>query len=142
MNIFLSLCIYLRSDMLKQCAENITNSIHTTGGTNIIRFVCQQVNFNDRTIYKSIGLKTWWKFLIFSQHNHKQRENEIFWVIKWIKSRATHAVNHIFYFCHISNFVCMDVVTGGRNCPINSNKHTLQLYFDDFVAIFWNFFVT
>jgi hypothetical protein len=29
--------------------------------------------------------------------------------------------------CHISNFVCMDVVTGGRDCPINSNKHTLQL---------------
>jgi len=26
-----------------------------------------------------------------------------------------------------SNFVCMDVVTGGRDCPINSNKHTLQL---------------
>jgi len=21
----------------------------------------------------------------------------------------------------------MDVVTGGRDCPINSNKHTLQL---------------
>jgi hypothetical protein len=28
---------------------------------------------------------------------------------------------------HFSNFVCMDVVTGGRDCPINSNKHTLQL---------------
>jgi hypothetical protein len=25
------------------------------------------------------------------------------------------------------NFEYMDVVTGGRDCPTNSNKHTLQL---------------
>jgi hypothetical protein len=31
-------------------------------------------------------------------------------------------------FNNISHFACMDVVTGSRKCPINSNKHNLQLH--------------
>jgi hypothetical protein len=29
----------------------------------------------------------------------------------------------------LCKFECMDVVTGGRKCPINSNKHNMQLVF-------------
>jgi len=36
-------------------------------------------------------------------------------------------INPVSAHLNISNFVCMDVVTGGRDCPINSKKHTLQL---------------
>jgi hypothetical protein len=36
-------------------------------------------------------------------------------------------------FFHI--FVCMDVVTGGRHFPINSNKRTLQIYFYQIIGL-------
>jgi len=50
-------------------------------------------------------------------------------MIAYIKSaiKKKNNVKTLLLFCHFSNFVCMDVVTGGRDCPINSNKHTLQL---------------
>jgi hypothetical protein len=70
------------------------------------------------------------EFIIFNKKYSIRRHFYLLYFIQiTLQFSKVHASAHKKYILlnKFYNFECMDVVTGGRDCPANSNKHTLQL---------------